>query len=280
MKPIHKEDVRIPVVAGLYYPGQRDVLESDIDTLLRSSTTNVLTGEIKALIAPHAGYMFSGRVAAVGYKQLFSRDYPIVAIISPNHHDYFEGVSVFTGKGYKTPLGLVPIATNLAEDLIATNRHIFSSWAGHQEEHALEVQIPFLQKVLKDFQIIPIVMGDQLPETCKMLGESLAKVLADRPALIIASSDLSHNHTYHEAVKIDLGTCDYVAGFNENALMNALQNRTCEACGGGPIVATMIASKIIGAVKADVLHYENSGDITGDYSNVVGYLSAAFYNVN
>lgn len=280
MRAVQKQDIRPSTVANMFYPGEPQILEAEIGNLIRSSQSIEVEGEIKALISPHAGYIYSGLVAAAGYKLLRRQQYSVVAIISPSHHEYFPGVSVFNGRGYITPFGMVQVASDLADGLIAMSARIFSSWAGHGKEHALEVQLPFLQKVLEDFRIIPIVMGAQDSETCHVLGEALAAILAGVPSLIVASSDLSHYHAYDEAIKIDRDTCDLIAAYDDVGLMNALQKGTCEACGGGPMVAAMVASKDIGANKSQVLIYRNSGDVTGDHSRVVGYLSAAFVNVN
>ncbi|HEX9652732.1 MAG TPA: AmmeMemoRadiSam system protein B [bacterium] len=280
MNQVHKNDIRPPAVANMFYPGNPKILAEEIENLLSRCEPAYLEGEIKALVCPHAGYTYSGAVAAASYNLLRGRDYSIVAIISPSHREYFPGVSVFTGKGYETPLGLAPVAMEYAEALIAKNDRIRSSWAGHRKEHALEVQLPFLQKVLKDSKILPIVMGDQEYDTCQMLGEALADVLKDAPALIIASSDLSHYHPYPQAVAIDRRTSELIAAFDDTGLMHALTAGMCEACGGGPIIAAMIASKKEGASNSRVLLYQNSGDVTGDHSAVVGYLSAAFGNLN
>lgn len=280
MSKVYSEDIRQPAVADSFYPGDPETLDKEIDYMLNKVETFDLSGEIKALVSPHAGYIYSGLVAAVGYKHLENRNFSVVAIISPSHREYFPGVSVFNGKGYETPMGLVPIASELANALIEQNQRIISSWLGHRDEHALEVQLPFLQKVLKEITIIPIVMGEQNYETCILLGEALATVLKGVSALIVASSDLSHYHPYPEAVRIDQATIDLVESFNEVNLMKALENGTSEACGGGPIVSAMRASKIEGANNSKVLMYKNSGDITGDHSAVVGYLSAAFCKFN
>ncbi|MFQ5823047.1 MAG: AmmeMemoRadiSam system protein B [bacterium] len=280
MSKVYSEDIRQPAVADSFYPGDPETLDKEIDYMLNKVETFDLSGEIKALVSPHAGYIYSGLVAAVGYKHLENRNFSVVAIISPSHREYFPGVSVFNGKGYETPMGLVPIASELANALIEQNQRIISSWLGHRDEHALEVQLPFLQKVLKEITIIPIVMGEQNYETCILLGEALATVLKGVSALIVASSDLSHYHPYPEAVRIDQVTIDLVESFNEVNLMKALENGTSEACGGGPIVSAMRASKIEGANNSKVLMYKNSGDITGDHSAVVGYLSAAFCKFN
>ncbi|MFQ5752763.1 MAG: AmmeMemoRadiSam system protein B [bacterium] len=280
MDLVHKEDVRPAVVANAFYPGDPTILSAEIENMMKSSETIKLKGEIKALVCPHAGYMYSGRVAAVGYKLLKGCRYSIVAIISPSHREYFPGVSVFNGKGYETPLGMMSVASEIADALIEQSDRVNSSWAGHRLEHALEVQLPFLQTVLPDVSIIPIVMGDQDKETCQLLGEALAKVLKGIPALVVASSDLSHYHPYSEAITIDGFTSKLIESYDEISLGNALNNGTCEACGGGPIISAMVASKQAGANQARVLIYKNSGDITGEHTTVVGYLSAAFGNLN
>ena len=172
------------------------------------------------------------------------------------------------------------MASEYANALIAQNEAIVSSWSGHRDEHALEVQLPFLQKVLQGTPIIPIVLGRQDSGTSELLGEALANVLQELPSLIVASSDLSHHHPYDEAVEIDRATIQLIESFDEASFSSALEDRTSEACGGGAIVAAMIASKIEGADAVKSLLYKNSGDTSGDLSAVVGYLSAAFYRMN
>ncbi|MFQ5707648.1 MAG: AmmeMemoRadiSam system protein B [bacterium] len=280
MSAVNKDEIRKPAVANAFYPGEAQILDHEIEELFNQVKPVELQGSIKALVSPHAGIMYSGPVAATGYKCLLTGDFPVVAIIAPSHREYFPGVSVFNGKGYQTPLGVVPVASDLADLLIAQNQRIVSSWAGHKTEHALEVQLPFLQKVLGAFKLIPIVMGDQNYETCALLGEALSVVLEEVPALVVASSDLSHYHNYFEAVQIDNKTVNLVESFEEHKLADAIETGICEACGGGPIVTAMIAGKNIGADTAKVLLYRNSGDVTGDYTAVVGYLSAAFSQLN
>ncbi|NIV94035.1 AmmeMemoRadiSam system protein B [candidate division KSB1 bacterium] len=279
MQTVKSEDIRPAAVAGLFYPDDPKSLDDEITYLIEKGVGD-FEGEIRALVCPHAGYMYSGLVAASGYRLLENQNYSVVAVISPSHHEYFRGVSVFNGKGYRTPLGLMPVARELADELIGRDERIFSSWVGHGEEHGLEVQLPFLQKVLNEVRIIPIVMGDQDSETCHMLAETLHAVLKDVPSLLIASSDLSHYHPYQTAARIDKSTCDLIDSYDDEGLMQALERGTCEACGGGPVVAAMRASKKMGSVSSKVLVYQNSGDVTGDHSRVVGYVSAAFGNVN
>lgn len=277
MRSVGKKEVRPAAAAGLFYPRAVQALESEIHSLLVNAQPARLHGELKALICPHAGYRYSGSTAATSYRLLSRGGAPLVVIISPSHFEYFEGVSVFTGRGYQTPLGLVPVAAEICSALVDCDPLIFSSWAGHGKEHGLEVQLPFLQITVGDFEVVPVVMGDQREKTGRRLAEALARTLADVPSLLIASSDLSHYHPYYEATQIDDCTCGYIDAFDEAGLIAGLADETCEACGGGPIFATLAACKLLGADTADVLEYKNSGDITGEHSRVVGYVSAAIY---
>ncbi|MFQ5674254.1 MAG: AmmeMemoRadiSam system protein B [bacterium] len=277
MKSIEKNDVRPAAVADLFYPANRADLENQIETFLDNANPVDLDGEISALLSPHAGYPYSGQVAAAGYKLLQNRQYSVIAIISPSHRDRFPGISVFNGKGYETPLGLVAAASEFGDALVEYDDSITASWAGHGTEHAIEVQLPFLQKVLAEAPIIPIVMGSQDYDTCELLAEALATVLQGVPHLIIATSDLSHYHSYEEANKLDSFAIDLIESFDEKVLSQALEEQTCEACGGGPIIAAMAASKKTGADQIKVLVHQNSGDVGGDREIVVGYLSAAIY---
>ena len=280
MHAVGKNDVRPAAVADLFYPGNPIELDYELEKLIDDAESIDLDGEIAALVCPHAGYRYSGPVAAAAYKILKNCKYSVIAIISPSHREEFPGVSVFNGEAYETPLGLVPVASEYANALIAQNEAIVSSWSGHRDEHALEVQLPFLQKVLQGTPIIPIVLGRQDSGTSELLGEALANVLQELPSLIVASSDLSHHHPYDEAVEIDRATIQLIESFDEASFSSALEDRTSEACGGGAIVAAMIASKIEGADAVKSLLYKNSGDTSGDLSAVVGYLSAAFYRMN
>ncbi len=280
MHAVGKNDIRPAAVADLFYPGNPVELDYELEKLIDDAKSIDLDGDIEALVCPHAGYQYSGPVAAAAYKNLKNHKYSVIAIISPSHRETFTGVSVFNGGAYETPLGLVPVASEYADALIEQDEVIVSSWAGHCDEHALEVQLPFLQKVLEETPIIPIVLGQQDSGTCKLLGEALGNVLKESASLIVASSDLSHHHPYDEAVKIDHATIQLIESFDEANFGSALEDQTSEACGGGAIIAAMVASKIEGADTVKSLLYKNSGDTSGDRSAVVGYLSAAFYKVN
>jgi MEMO1 family protein len=278
---MNKDVYRPPAVAGMFYPGNPETLSRDLDTLFQKALPNESKSKVFGLIAPHAGYVYSGFTAAMAYNQIKGRNYNTVIIISPSHREYFPGISIYNGKGYETPLGTIEVDQELKQKLIECGEPIFESIQGHRSEHALEVQLPFLQKILKNFKIVPIVMGDQNSKICTHLGESIGKVLEGREdVLIVASSDLSHFYTSNEAKKLDKVIMDDVNSFDWEKLLIDLSAKRTEACGGGPIAAMLIAAKKLGADKSEVVHYCDSGDVTGDKSEVVGYLSALIWKSN
>jgi AmmeMemoRadiSam system protein B len=222
--------------------------------------------------------MYSAGVAARAYRQIVDQDYEVVAVISPSHREYFTEISVYDGHAYSTPLGIIPVDKELAEALVDTNSQIILSEKGHRfDEHALEVQLPLLQEVLNDFKLLPIVIGEHSYDNIVTLADGLATVLQERKALIVASSDLSHFYDAQKARSLDNLVVERIKQFDEEKLFNDLQSGKCEMCGGGPVVTTMKASKLLGANSSEVLTYRHSGDISGDRNEVVGYLSALFY---
>jgi AmmeMemoRadiSam system protein B len=202
----------------------------------------------------------------------------VVVVISPSHREYFKEVSIYDGYAYSTPLGVLPVNRVLALELAQTHPSIIVSETGHRyDEHALEVQLPFLQKVLDNFTLLPIVMGDQNKDNINALAEGLFEILQNKKALIVASTDLSHFYSYDRAAILDEVVLENVKQFEPDKLYDDLQSDRCEMCGGGPAIAAMKASKLLGADKSEVLLYRNSGDVTGDKSEVVGYMSAVIY---
>ena len=276
---IPAEAVRPPAVAGGFYPGSADSLRELVDELMQTAASTASQNLPVAAISPHAGYMYSGGVAAHLYKRLQQRPVQTVAVIAPSHFEYFPFVTVFTGHSYRTPLGEVPVARDLANRLAQSHELIEPAWNGHRfqsehSEHAIEVQLPFLQVAVPGCRVIPIIMGDQSWELCEVLGQKLAELAAESPVLILVSSDLSHYHHYDEAVSIDKRFIDLLLTLDPERLFQALKNRECEACGGGPMVAAMVAAKQLAADSVEVLCYKNSGDVCGDRGRVVGYVAA------
>lgn len=271
------KDVRKSVIAGSWYPGNPGILSSDIDGFLKNVPAEFLNGEVVALISPHAGYTYSGQIAAYSYKLVQGKTFDAVIVIGPSHRTYFQGVSIYNKGGYETPLGIVPIDAQLANEIIAQSPVISYVPAAHMQEHSVEIQLPFLQTVLGGFSFVPVVMGDQNSQTCDELANAIFRSIANKRVLIVGSSDLSHFHSYDRAVKLDSVVLDHINKMDTEGLLKDLERGTCEACGGGPMAVVMMIAKKLGADSVKVLKYANSGDVTGDKSGVVGYASAAFY---
>lgn len=278
--PAGPEKLRQPGVAGSFYPADSQALTAMMDDMLARATPPAIHGQILAVVAPHAGYSYSGPVAAYAYAALRGRHYKRVVVIAPSHYEAFDFTSVYDGDGYVTPLGTVAVDREFARKLTKASASIRFSGRGHEPtpqgaEHALEVQLPWLQHVLGEFTLVPVVMGDQSYESSRDLGVALAKLIRDNDTLIVASSDLSHYHGYKEAVRMDQETLHALEKWDYFGMSQNFQTRVWEACGGGPIVAAMIAAERMGARQALVLRYANSGDTTGDRSRVVGYSAVA-----
>jgi len=265
-------------VAGAFYPDDPTRLREQVQQYLDRATKVDLQGDLLGLVAPHAGYTYSGWVAAWSYKQLEGKTLDVVVVVSPSHHEYFRGCAVYSGDGYETPLGVVRVDKDLARRIASQDSLVYLSDQGHQwsrgrwGEHALEVQLPFLQVVLGDFLLLPIVMGDQGPESCKALGDVLGEGLKGQRGLLVVSSDLSHYHPYEEAVRLDSLVLKAFEAYDYYGLERCFVTGLWEACGGGPMVAVMRAAEKLGADTAKVLKYANSGDVPeGDKDRVVGY---------
>ena len=272
--------IRPAAVAGTFYPSDPRELGKMIDGFLAKAAPPPLANVV-ALVAPHAGYIYSGPVAAYSYALLKGRKFDRVVVVAPSHYEAFGFSSVYDGAAYATPFGQVPVDHEFAAKLAKMSSRIKLSGAGHtptldRPEHALEVQLPFLQRVIGQFQLVPIIMGEQSYDACRTLGAALAKLAQGTNTLILASSDLSHYHTYDQASKLDHKTLQAIEEYDYFDLSRNLEGQVWEACGGGPIVAVMIAAERLGANQAKVLRYANTGDVTGDHSRVVGYGAVAF----
>jgi len=269
--------IRPPAVAGQFYTGDGRALGAEIDAYLEEVSPEPLDGDVLGLIAPHAGYIYSGQVAAHAYRQIQGRTFENVAVVAPSHRTAFAGASVYHQGGYRTPLGVVPVNADLARSLMVRSDRLNFYPQAHAQEHSLEVQLPFLQRTLKSFQLVPIVMGDQDMTTCRMLADALAFVARDNDILLVASTDLSHFHSQDEARVLDQTILQKVNDFDPRGLHETLRSGRGEACGGGPMVAVMMAAREMGATAGRVLHYATSGDVSGDRQNVVGYMAAVLY---
>ncbi len=274
------EDVRPPAVAGQFYPSDPGHLKAAIQSYIKDAIAPS-TGRPIALIVPHAGYIFSGQIGADAYRQAAGQQYDVVVILGTNHTTAgFSGISVFTGRAFRTPLGDAPVDEKIAASLLAQDSHCGKDQAPQAREHSVEVQVPFVQVLFPQAKIVPIVIGDPDLTMCTHFGQVLAKVLKDRKALIVASSDLSHYPAYSDAAGVDHQTLTAIAGLDPKAFETKTRSLmgtrvpslvTC-ACGAGPIMAAMAAAKALGAGHGVVVSYANSGDTSiGEPDRVVGY---------
>jgi hypothetical protein len=272
------ESVREPVLAGIWYPGNSEKLKDQIEGFLSRADGEPVHGEVIGLVAPHAGYMYSGQVAAFAYKHLQKTNFKRVILIGPSHYVDFTGIAVDLRSGYRTPLGTTPVDQAFAHELLGTGRQIHWLPEAFGREHSLEIHVPFLQTVLKEFSIVPVLMRQSDDNTCATLAEGLSKTIKKHrdKTLILVSTDLSHFHAGDKARVLDHRFIEGLRALDPKGLLRAMSSGECEACGGGPTVAAMMAARDLGADQAIALRYANSGDITGDYKRVVGYLSAAF----
>ena len=271
--------VREAAVSGTFYPDNPKTLQRDVERYLNNAFPDTLRGDVIGVISPHAGYMYSGQVAAYGYKAIINRTYDTVIIIAPSHRMYFDSVAILEQGSYRTPLGMVDVDEEIAVEIFKKDRLVSPNVEAHRGEHSLEVQLPFLQTVLKKFKIIPLIMGNQAFDICEKLSICIYDVIKDKNKkfLVVGSTDLSHYNPYFNAVELDTVIVKHLEDFDPPGMIKDLESNKCEACGAGPMVTTMMLSKRLGATNGKVLKYANSGDVSGNKSSVVGYVSSVFY---
>jgi len=275
--------VRKPAVAGAFYPDKAEALIAAIDAYLVSARPPSAERPI-ALVAPHAGYVFSGQIAADAWRQAQPFDYDTIVILAPNHTEAFDGIGLFRGAGFRTPLGVAPIDTALAAALMKADEDVTWRDSVHAKEHAIEVHLPFAQRLYPDARILPVVVGTHDPARLARLGAALARLLADRRALIVASSDLSHYPAVADAERVDRATLDAIATLDPAVVRRTLaavpQSGVPEvvtgACGEAPILVAIAAARALGATRARIVSYANSAaSPAGDPKRVVGYGAVA-----
>jgi len=267
------QGLREPLLAGSWYPKDPQSLTKLVDHFLDNVPASTLpSGEIMAIIVPHAGYVFSGQVAAYAYKSIQGKKYQSVVILAPSHQWGFHGCSIYLKGGYETPLGTVQVDASLAAEIADATGFGFIAQA-HNSEHSIEIQLPFVQRVLPEAKIVPIVMGIPNEATTNRLAEGLKKATAGKKVLIIASTDLSHYHTKEQANKKDKNTIGLIREFQTDEIISKCEKRENIMCGGGPVATALLWAKDRAEVK--ILRYSDSSAASQDESRVVGYLSAA-----
>jgi AmmeMemoRadiSam system protein B len=268
-------DIRPSPLAGRWYPASSDDLTAMIDGFMADARPTPPPGRIVGLLVPHAGLIYSGPVAAYAFALIRDLKPDVVTILSPSHHPYLAALLTTAHDAYKTPLGVVPVDK---EAVAALSRHMPLLPVRRDPEHSLEIELPFLQRVLPGgFRLLPVMLVDQSEETAEQLGHALAEVLANRHTLLVASSDLSHFYPQQVANELDKAVLDRVAAFDPQGVFAVEAAQKGFACGRGAIGAVMWAARDLGADTAEVVHYATSGDVTGDYRQVVGYGAGVFY---
>ena len=268
---------RKPAVAGSFYPSDPKQLEGMISGYLKEAKAVSVTGEIVGLVSPHAGYVYSGPVAAYSFNQLSGSGAGLAVVLAPSHRARFNGASILPEGIYETPLGDVPIDGAMG-DKLSNTKYFSVIKEAHEMEHSLEVQVPFLQSVLEEFSIVPIIIGTVDVATCRTIAEGIRDALAaeKRRFAVVISTDLSHYYSYTAAQTMDNRFIEALKSLDENTVTRVIESGTAQACGEGPVLAGMILCKLLGATKAEILKYANSGDTAGSRDQVVGYLAAAF----
>lgn len=260
--------------AGQFYPGQASILKGAVTAFLERAKASP-DAKVRGLIVPHAGYAYSGSVAAEAYKSVQNRPFEAVVVIGFLHRSYLQGVFVDDGDSFETPLGKAVIHRRLAGQIRESDPVLGEEVKGSVGDHSMEVQVPFLQAAFKDLKIVPVYIGEQSIENAEALADSLARIILERQVLVVASTDLSHFHPYDEAVQKDQETIRLIEKGDVKKLVLASQSREVEACGLAPVITLLLLAEKLGWSKPSLLRYANSGDVTGDRRSVVGYAAMA-----
>ena len=283
---INERPKRAPAVAGMFYPDNPKDLRHLIDQSFRDprfgpgrQPPSTAKRRIYGLVCPHAGYVYSGTVAANGFFEISSLDFNDVIMVGPNHYGIGKGVAIMRSGVWQSPLGDVEINSKLAEEIASRSATSDFSDTSHSKDHCLEVQIPFLQYIRQKVQIVPIVLIMQDIDTAFDLGKAIAETVAERAGestLLIASSDLTHYEPNEDAHRKDNELIKAVLDLDVYKFYAVLERLNVSACGYGAIASIMVAVKSLGATRGELLRYATSGDVTGDKGAVVGYSSIVF----
>ena len=274
-----KSPIRPSPIAGTWYEGNPKTLTRAVDAYMDLAVLPELPGEVIAVIAPHAGHIYSGPVAGYAFAAIRGRNPDRVAVISPMHQPYSEPLLTTAHDAYSTPLGNIPVD----RDALAILDRELNQTLGfgitpvlHDREHSLEIELPFLQRALtSDFKLIPIMIRSQSKKTAAMLGRALASLLKDQDAILVASTDLSHFYDQRIARELDAEMLHCFESFDPDSIFEAEASGHGQACGHAAVAAVLWAALDLGADMVKVLQYATSGDVTGDTTSVVGYGAAA-----
>lgn len=272
--------IRPAAVAGTWYPGTAGALTRDVDEYLNAAS-DAPDGDLRAIVAPHAGLMFSGPVGAYAYKATAGGDFDVAVLVGPSHFVAFEGAALWPDGGFDSPLGVARIDEEGARALGRADV-VRALPSAHRREHSLEMQLPFLRRLHPELPIVPLLIGFQRRETIEALADAIVGAFAGRRALLVASTDLSHYFDAKTAATLDGRVRARMAAFDPEGLLDIFEEYPEHdrgryvACGGGAAIAVMKAARGLGATEGRVLKYAHSGEVSGDYDGVVGYVAAAF----
>ena len=272
------QKIKQPNVSGQFYSADPAQLSQDIDGFFAKADIVPVVKHVEILVAPHAGYFYSGSVAAYSFKAVSQSKYKTVVILAPSHFFGFDGISVWDEGAFATPLGQVEVDSAFTKKLAAANPKFYFEPKAFEKEHALEVEIPFLQKTFKDFKIVPVVMGMASFPLLNDFAAALKDIIGNRgDVLIVVSTDLSHYHEDGVARKMDAVGLSFVKELDAQKVFAGNYQRSIEMCGFVPLTAAILYAKLKGINHVDILHYGNSGDASGDRRSVVGYSSVIMY---
>lgn len=264
--------VQMPVVAGAFYPADPSVLKSQVDQFISKVPQKTFDGTIVGLIAPHAGYQYSGSIAGAAFRQIKGKKYSRVVVIAPSHRVSFDGAVLSNKEKYRTPLGDIPIDVKSVKKIVTENTWALPDQKPYEVEHSLEVELPFLQRVLKDFSLVPVIIGTKDADKLDAIALALDRTFPSEDTLFVASTDLSHYLPYKEAVDIDRKTISAICEKDAEVYEKSVVGGGAELCGSQPVyVLKKIAERRGG--KFHLIEYANSGDTSGDKSRVVGYAA-------
>lgn len=276
--------VRPSPIAGTWYEGNPKALALAVDQYLDQAELPELPGEVIAVIAPHAGHIYSGSVAGYAFAAVRGRTPNLVAVLSPMHQPYYEPLLTTAHAAYSTPLGQVSVDTDAVTDLDSRLQKSLGQGltpVANDREHSLEIELPFLQRALgADFKLLPVMVRSQSAEVSKQLGAALAETLRGKNALLVASTDLSHFYNQSDALSFDTEMLRRIESFSPEDVFCAEEEKKGFACGLGALTAVLWAAKDLGGDTVKVLRHATSGDVTGDYSSVVGYGAAVVLKPN
>lgn len=268
-----------PNVSGQFYDADPKRLSAQIDDFFAKAKVSTIEKHVDIVIAPHAGYMYSGAVAAYGFKAAQATRYKTIVILAPSHYFGFDGIAVWEEGAFQTPLGTVEVDRDFAKKIIARDEKFYFAPQAFEQEHSLEVEIPFLQKTFTDFKIVPVIMGQPSFALLEKFAITLQEIVSDRSdVLVVVSTDLSHYHNDATARAMDDVTVATVKALDVKKLWEGCRSRSSmEMCGYVPVTAALLYAQKRGLKHAQVLRYANSGDIIGDRDRVVGYASIVIY---